>query len=78
MGFSKQGGDQRDDRGDVEVLGLAQLTLVTRLDIPANVFVEEGPPKTDQEVVSRSEYSFVSQLVVCQLNESVTLRGFGD
>ena len=38
VGLAEEGGNWRDDRRDVEVSGLPNLTFMTSPDIPANVF----------------------------------------
>ena len=69
MGFSEQGGDFWDDWGNVEVLGLLNLALVARLDPPADVFVHVRPPKVNEYVPGHGKNSFVSQVVMCVLDE---------
>jgi hypothetical protein len=73
VGFSEEGGDERNDRRDVEVLHLAQLTLVTRLTVPTDVFVKVRPPEAKQKVIRGRESTFVSELVVGVGNESKTV-----
>lgn len=50
MGFAEEGRDVGNHRGNEKVLGLADLTLVTGLDEPANIFVEKRPPKPNKKV----------------------------
>ena len=60
MGFLEEGGDERNRRGDEEVLGLTKLTFMAAVDEPANVLIEMRPPEAKQNVVGSSEYSLVT------------------
>lgn len=60
MNLAEEGGDNRDGRRDVEVVGLTDLALVARFDKPPDVLVEIGPPEAEKKVAARSKYSFVT------------------
>ena len=62
----------------MEVLGLAQLALVTGFNIPPNVFVEIGPPETNENVLGGREGSFMTEFVVSILDERETVFGIWD
>ena len=60
MGFSEEGGDKRNGRGDEEVLGLTKLTSMAAVDEPVNVLVEMRPPEVKQDVAGSSKDSLVT------------------
>jgi hypothetical protein len=70
MSLPKQTGHGGDGRWDIEVFGLAQLTLVTSPDVPTDVLAEAGPPKTKKEVGRCRESSLVAEVVVGKPNEA--------
>ena len=49
----------------MEIFGLANLALVTRPDIPANIIVEMAPPEANEAIPSRGEHLLVSGIIVC-------------
>ena len=60
MGFSEEGGDEWNGRGDEEILGLTKLTFMAAVDEQANILVEMRPPEVKQDVAGSSEDSFVT------------------
>ena len=46
MSFAEQGGNFGDDRRDVKILSLTDLTLVASPSVPADVIVKVGPPES--------------------------------
>ena len=65
----KQQRDVGDYQGDMEILGLAQLTLMACPNVPVYVLIEMGPPEMKKEITSRCKHSLVSELVVSVLDE---------
>ena len=60
MGFSAEGGDKWNGRGDEEVFSLTKLTFVTAVDEPVNVLIEMRPPEVNQDVAGSSKDSLVT------------------
>ena len=66
--------DVRDSRRDVEIFCLADLALMASSNVPADVVVQERPPESKKDVLSRSESTLVSELVVELSDDFVSLR----
>ena len=66
--------DMGDGRRDVEILCLADLALMATSDVPADVVVQERPPESKKDVLSRSESTLVSEFVVELSDDFVSLR----
>ena len=53
----------------MEVFRLTDLTFVTAPDEPADVLVDMRPPETNEDVLGRSENSFVAEMIVRVLDD---------
>ena len=73
VSLAKQRRDGGNNRGNMKILGLAQLTLMTSTGVPTNILIEVGPPEMQEKVASGCEHSFVSQVVVGIPDKSETL-----
>ena len=78
VSLAKQRRNGGNNRGNMKILGLAQLTLVASTGVPANILIEVRPPETQEKVASGREHSFVSQVVVGIPDKSETLFGKGN
>ena len=66
--------DVGNGRWDVEILCLADLALMASSNVPADVVVQERPPESKKDVLSRSESTLVSEFVVELSDDFVSLR----
>ena len=57
--------------------GLADLALVTSLDVPLDIGLERGPPEVVEERAACGIKTLVPQLVVRIVNKGITLRQAG-
>ena len=53
----------------MEVFGLANLALMASPSVPFDVVVKEGPPESDEDITGSSKNPFVSEIVVCKLDD---------
>ena len=76
--LTKKVGNERDDRGDVEIFSLSRLTLRTSLNEPTDVGVELRPPETKEEMTGGGEDSLMSEFIVSIDDEPISSRGMRD
>ena len=62
----------------MKVLRLTNLALMTRLGVPLDVIIQKRPPESDENIPSRCENTFVSEVVVSILDNRKTIGGLGN
>ena len=73
VGLPEERRNEGDHRGDIEVLGLADLTVMTRSNKPAYIVGKVRPPEPDEKDTGRCEVAFVSELVVSVRDEAISV-----
>jgi len=69
IGFVEERGWLGDSGRNADVSSLADLALVTGLDVPPDVRLERGPPETVQEHVASSIKATVSKVIMGIVDE---------
>ena len=69
--------DVGDGKWDVEILCLVDLALMASSDVPADIIIQERPPESKKDVLSRSKSTLVSEFVVELSNDFVSLHWRG-
>lgn len=75
VGLPEERRNEGDHRGYIEVLGLADLTVMTRSNKPAHIVGKVRPPEPDEKDTGRCEVAFVSELVVSVRDEAISVFG---
>jgi len=64
MCFAEEGRNVGNRRRNVEVLCLADLALVAGSGVPTDIVVNVRPPESNENVLCRSEDSFVTKMIM--------------
>src|SRR5258708_37501118 len=77
VGFAKEGCREGNRGRDEDFSSLVKLALVASIDVPFDVLLESRPPESVEEGVLCGIEAFVSEVVVCFMDE-VKMLGGGD
>jgi hypothetical protein len=72
MDLAEEGRGIVDGRREPDFGGLADLALVTSLNVPLNIGVERGPPEAVEKGAACGIETFVSELVVGVADERIS------